>query len=635
MTGQSGKESNNSTCDSHNAEEYVLLVESAPKIELLRNIITQKNPIIITFDYESHKLLLENKIDHQISDDYITDDDLRYIQQSSLQLVKWFDQEPIKQLLQYDEINLGKLFYIEFHYLLVPFLKKFTEVSKIFSKFKSATFFTSALLYDMIITFTKNVNNIKIETNDSNKFLYDVIKVRLKIGNKFITINIKRSHYLKAKEITDRIIHYLYGPKNDVSKKYVLFVEFDTIKYKEIFSTLPQTSVNLMYFGRRRPAIWNYKSFSIIRKSGCKIATLYDIVNKNSSSTVDRHKIVEEKINSLLDQELFFKNFFSILDVSFWNCLKPMLIELCQKRFLEAIFEIELTKKLFTKYKFKSVVMLSESGFNEQIVIGITKKSQIPIVLVQHGMGWETPETLKLKDFDGVSPIKSDKFLVWGEILYKFTKTHGVKPEKLEILGTPLYDEIFRKIKSGLITSNEFVLLATSSPVKNMAQDLRIKTIREYENAVQKICEIVLKQNKKLVIKLHPFQDESDIISIVKKVNPAIIVMKSGDILPLIESCELLITIDLSTTILEAQILKKPVISVHVKDYGYGEAIVFSSGSCLKTDVNDLESLLNEIFNKQKFRHDVIQKGNSFVNSYISHQGGSSKAILSFLENFE
>jgi len=514
MTGKSGKKSENLTNNS-NKDKIVLLLDSKPKIELVKDIITQTNPIIITFDNETHKLLLDNKINHQISDDYITDDDLEYIQQSSFHLAKWFAQEPICRLLEHDQKNLGELFYIEFHYLLVPFLKKFIEVSKIFSKFNSSRFFASSLLYDMIMNFTKNVNDIKIETNDYNKFLYEVIKVQPKIGNKFITINIKRSHYLKAKEISEKVIHYLFGAKNDVSKKYVLFVEFDTIKYKELFSTLPQTSVNLMYFGRRRPAIWNYESFSIIRKSGCKIATLYDIVNKNFSSTANRHKIVEEKIKNLLDQEVFLKNFFSISDISFWNCMKSMLLELCQKRFLEAIFEIEITKQLFKKYKFKSVVVWSESGFNEQIVIHVAKKFKIPIVLVQHGMAWETPEISKMKDFDGVSPIKSDKFLVWGEILDEFSKKHGIKSDKLEILGSPLYDEIFRKIKSGSPLSDDFVLLATSTPVKSIVQHLKIKTIGEYENVIQKICEIVSKQNEKLVIKLHPFQDESDITNIV------------------------------------------------------------------------------------------------------------------------
>lgn len=634
MTEKNKKESKNFTNNSDN-DEFVLLLDSKPQIEILRNIITQKNPIIITFNYETHKFLLENKIIHQISDDYITDDDLRYIQQSSFIFAKWYDQKTLKQLLQYDEINLGELFYIEFHYHLVSFLKIFAEISKVFSKFNSARFFASSLLYDMMINFTRNVEDIKINTSKSNKFLYDTINVKLKIGNKFIPITIKRSHYLKAKEISEKIIHSFFRPKDDSSKKYVLFVDFDTIRYKNLFLALPQTSVNLMYYGRRRPAIWNYKSFSIIRKSGCKIATQFDVLNKNFISTIKRREIVEEKIKNLLDQEVFLMNFFSISDTSFWNCLKPMLLELCQKRFFEAIFEIELAKKLFKKYKFKSVVVWSESAFNKQIVIGIAKKFQIPIVLVQHGMSFETSETFHLKNFDGVSPIKSDKFIVWGQILEEFSKTHGIKSEKLEALGTPLYDELFEKMKSGLVSSNNFVLLATSSPVKSIIQDLKIKTTYEYETAIKKICQIVLKQNKKLVIKLHPFQDELDITKLVEEIDPKITIIKSGDILPLIESCELLITIDLSTAILEAQILKKPVISVHVKDYPFGEAVVFSSGSCLQTNMDNLESMLNNIFNKSEFRNNMIQKGNLFVNSYLSHHGDSSKSILSFLENFE
>src|SRR5574337_736049 len=202
MTGKSGKESKYSTYDSHNAEEYVLLLESKPKIEMIKEIVRTKKPVIITFDYETHKLLLENKIEHQISDEYITEDDLRSIQESSFLFAKWYEQKPINHLLKYDEINLGGLFYIEFHYLLVPFLKKFVEVSKIFAKFKDVEYLTTSLLYEMMINFTNKINDLKIETNYSNEFLYDVIKTRLKIGGKFITLNIKRSHYRKLKEIS-------------------------------------------------------------------------------------------------------------------------------------------------------------------------------------------------------------------------------------------------------------------------------------------------------------------------------------------------------------------------------------------------------------------------------------------------
>jgi hypothetical protein len=633
MTGKSGTLSENSTNYPH--EDVVLLLDSKPKIEQIKELITQTNPIIITFDYETHKLLLDNKINHQISDDYVTDDDLEYIQKRSFDLAKWFMAEPICELIEHDKINLGELFYIEFHYLLVPFLKKFVEISKVFSKFNSSRFLASSLLYHMITNFTTNVKGLNLEKNINNEFLYDVIKFQPKIGNKFVTINIKRSHYQKIKKISEKVMHYLFGAKKDILKKYVLFVEFDTIKYKELFLTLPQTSVNLMHFGRRRPTIWNYESFSIIQKSGCKIATLYDVESNNFDSNITKHKIVEEKIKNLLDQEVFLKNFFSISDLSFWNSIKFILLELCKKRFLEAISEIEIAQQLFKKYKFKSIVIWSESGFNEQIVIHVAKKFKIPIVLLQHGMSWETSEIVHMKDFDGVSPIKSDKFCVWGNILNDFSKQHGVSTNKLEILGAQQYDEIFRKIKSEPSIQNDFILLATSSPTKNIIQDLKIKTLTDYEKVVQKICEVISKQHEKLIIKLHPFQDELDLKNIVKKFNPEITIIKSGNIMPLIKSCKLLITIDLSTTILEAQILQKPVISVSVKDYGYGKAVVFSSGSCLETNIDNLAFLMNDILNNQEFRNNLIQKGNSFVNSYLSNQGKSSKDTLKFLENFE
>jgi len=634
MTGKSGTKSKNFSNDS-SKDKYVLLLDSNPKIQQVKDLITKIDPIIITFDYDTHRLLVDNKIDHQISDDYLSEKDFKNIQQRSFDLAKWSTEEQICELLEYDKINLGKLFYIEFHYLLVPFLKKFVEISKIFSKFESLRFLASSSLYNLITNFTQNVSNTKINTDENTKFLYDIIKIHPKIGNKFFTINLKRSHYLKAKKMFEKVIHYLFSAKNDVSKKYVLFVEFDTIKYKELFLTSPQTSINLMHFGRRRPAIWNYESFSIIRKSTCKIATVHDVANKNFDSVIKKHKLIDEKITKLLSKEKFLTDFFSIDDLSFWNCIKPILIELCQKRFHEAIIEIEITKQLFEKYNFKSVVVWSESGFNEQIVIHVAKKFKIPVVLIQHGMSWETPEIKRVKDFDGVSPIKSDKFLVWGNILNDFSKQCGVSPSKLEILGSPQYDKIFRKIKSKSLLSEDFILLATSSPVKNNVHDLKIKTISEYEHTIQKICEIISKQNEKLVIKVHPFQDESDLKNIIKNFNHEITILKSGNILPLIESCKLLITIDLSTTILEAQILQKPIISVSVKDYGYGKAVVFSSGSCLEINIDNLNSIIDNIFNNQEFRNNLIQKGNTFVNSYLSHQGTSSKDILKFLENFE
>ena len=66
--------SNNST---------LLLFDSSMSFTDVFLIIKEKNPQIITFDYESHILLKKKDISHEISDSYTTTHDLEYIQEQS------------------------------------------------------------------------------------------------------------------------------------------------------------------------------------------------------------------------------------------------------------------------------------------------------------------------------------------------------------------------------------------------------------------------------------------------------------------------------------------------------------------------------------------------------------------------
>ena len=57
---------------------------------------------------------------------------------------------------------------------------------------------------------------------------------------------------------------------------------------------------------------------------------------------------------------------------------------------------------------------------------------------------------------------------------------------------------------------------------------------------------------------------------LVQKINPNIKIVKSGKISPLIKNSNFVIVIDFSTVILDAHLLKKPVISITVKNNGFG-----------------------------------------------------------------
>ena len=414
-------------------------------------------------------------------------------------------------------------------------------------------------------------------------------------------------------------------------------VEFDTIKFKNFFMKSINTTLNIILFDRRRPAIWNLKSLSIIKKSNCSITTFFDVCDKIMLNLIKEGvSLLKEKSNSLGSKNIFFQSFFQISEISFWESFKPIFMELYEKRSLDAIAEIEITNRVLKKYTPSSIVVWSENGFNEQIIINLSKQYEIPIILFQHaGVIWDTMQAYDYNKLCGIFPLESDKYVVWGDVSKKYAINCGVPAKKIAVLGNSAYDKLFEEKNNGKKLMNDYILLATSSPNNNMITDLTMKTNENYEFAIKNVCKIALKMNKKLIIKLHPFQDEMDISKFVKEIDPTIIIIKTGDIIPLIKNCEVLIVTDISSTILEAQIFEKPVISISIKDYSFGDPEVYTSNSCIRTNPNDFEKILNQTLNNLEFKNDAILKGNKFVEDSLSNPGIASNSLLSFLKNME
>ncbi|MBI5859516.1 MAG: UDP-N-acetylglucosamine 2-epimerase [Nitrosarchaeum sp.] len=608
-------------------KKIVILADSLSSIDVIQEYL-KENPVIITFDYSTHKLLTANSIDHEISDDYLDQNEPRQLQKKSLEFSDWFNQEPIKNSLEYNGVNLGALFFVEFHYFLVPFIKKIVEIIRVFEKYKDATFLATPSLIKMISTITNSATQIgnKVE----NTLLYDQVKVSL---SKSITINLKRDHYLKLKKIFEKVLDLFFGiSEKSEFKKTVLFVEFDTLRYQNLFSNLPKYSLNGVFYGRRHPAFWNWKTYSIIRKSKCKVVTEEKFLGKEINQKIENNiSSINSKINKFWDQEEFFKSFFSFQDISFWPIIKSTFVELCKKRMSEAITEIELTIKLFEKVKFTSVLLWSENGFNEQIVLNVATQFKIPVILLQHGLYRETKEAYEFNKFSGVVPIQSKKFISWGEATKNYFMQCGIEESKIHVVGSPIYDDFFEQSKQ-LERKNDYILLATSSPTNNIISDLTVKTREKYEHFIQKICKTVVAANEKLVIKLHPFQDELDITNITEKISPNILVIKHGNFASLVRSCKFLIVIDLSTTILEAQIFDKPTLSVSIKDYYLGEPELFKNNSCATADIDSFEKTFQIILKDNDYRNQIIKNGNKFMSEYVSNQGAASKKLLELLE---
>ena len=100
----------------------------------------------------------------------------------------------------------------------------------------------------------------------------------------------------------------------------------------------------------------------------------------------------------------------------------------------------------------------------------------------------------------------------------------------------------------------------------------------------------------------------------------------------LIQNCELFLCIDISTAILEAQLLQKPTISISVKEnLGLSKSKVFEY--CVRTDVNHLENYFDKIFNNLKFKNNLVLDGTKFLNEYLLRKNSASQNFINFLNN--
>lgn len=632
MTGKSGESESNNTSSKL---VTILLYDSSFDIDKLLNIVKEKNPLIISFDYESHKLLIKYKIKHKISDDYLSEKDIQNIQKNSYYFSQWFENPIISNKLEFEGINLGELFYIEFHFFLVPFLKKFVELTHIFKLYSDAKFVGSSQLYEIISKFTDNA--IKLQNNVPEKqFLYDSVILNFRFFKKKFTINVPIKYYYKIKKIQEKIINILFKTCNHITnnKSSILLIDFNTVRYKKLFLNFHKISLNIGLYNRRRPIIWNLKSFLIIKKTKCFIPTIFTLYDDNTKNLTNVHiSNIKQKIKSLWTNQSFFNLFFSINGFSFWSILRPILVELTEKKIDDAIREIMITKNLFKNYKINSILLWSETAFNDIITIKLAKQYDISTTFIQHGLVDESDKSYEYTKFAKGFPVYCDKFIVWGKTSHRYAVRRGFPSEKIEIIGSPIHENIF-DVKPNSNFANDYILLATSSPVDSNVDELLVKTKENYELAIEKICKTVVNMNKKLVIKLHPSPVELDVTELVKKIDPNIIVIKNHDIVSLIKSCEALVVIDLSTAILEAQILEKPVISVSVKSDLSNDSEIYKSNSCTRCGVDNFEISLNLILNNINYRKKQIENGNAFVNESLSNQKNASETLLTFLEKF-
>ena len=590
---------------------------------------------IITFNFELHNIFKKKSIQHIISDEFLSQNELLSIQNNALSLSDWYIENEIKEYISYKGVNLGSLIQGEFINTLVNFLKRFLECSNIIKKYNSDTiFFSSGIIFEIMKQFSVNVKKISNVHDEKLFFPLDSLKIKTSIGikNYSTEINISQNIFKKLKKITEKTSSMI-SKRSDKNAKTILISEFNTLIYESLFLKMPEFKLNFVFFNRRQPTIWNLKSLSVIKKSKVIIENETTLMNKKIKGDIQNgKKVVEKNIDNLFKNNIFFKSFFSINGNSFWAPFSSYFINYFKKRSSENIKEIELVIELLEKFSFVATLIHSEAGPNEKIILQLAKKKKIVNFLLQHGLINDSLEGYEHNVHRGVIPIESEQSIVWGKINQDYFKHIGISADRVHTLGTPIYDDLnIEKIDN----KEDYVLLATSGPTKEDVFDLTINTIEKNIETIKTICKVVTKYNKKLIIKLHPSPDEFDPTQIVKEINPEIKIVKTGKISQLIKNSSIVVVIDESSAIIDAHLLGKPVLSVAVKAEEYGIPTVLKNNSCIMTNRESFDKDFFRVMNDKVHRETIIENEKKSTQNYISFQKNGAKMILSFFEKFE
>ena len=616
--------------------EKIILVDSTSNFENIKNFFKKGNNLsIISFDYKSHKKLENGNIPHQISDDYITDLQCKTIQDYVYKFTYWYFEKDFSKFLEYREINLGRLFQDELLNFFVRFLKKFKEIEIIFASNQNKEFLAENELFDIIQFFTNSTLNLQKSTKKFHSFPHEEMRVNLKIAGYEKSLFLSRDRYLKLKKLSDFLINKMFNPKiTDNTKTKILFAEYNTERYKELFLKSKKFNAEIFFYGKRRPAFWNGSTLKTIRNSKCKIITnhlIYDNVAKHEEKL--GIKKMRTQLSELWKKNSSLEKFFTFGDFEVFTLIKPVLVELIENRLSRTIHEIELVNRMFQKIRFDFSVIINELGFSEQIISCLSKTHKVKCIHMQEGFHWDTIAAHANLTSQGAYLHDADTLAVWGDIDRSISiENGGIPSNKVRIIGAPRYDNLFNSETK----KQDYILLASSGdPQPEEVNGIRINKIEEYLTDILQISKIVRELDEEVFIKLHPSPTQlMDLVELEKKIDPKITIVSHGEITSLLPSAKLVISIGMSSAIIEALILKKPVIFIPGIDYNWGDPSIINEKGCLISSINELKNDLKGVLNNTKLYAEQQNSSRKYLSKLISHHGNASDEFYKYLENY-
>jgi hypothetical protein len=604
--------------------------------KIIQKNFNLKESIIFTLDIKAHIALKEKNIFHEFAESYVSKDDRIKIFNVSIKFRDWYKQHPELNQFLLKGINILEVFDLnELQQLLLQRLFKLLIIKRILEKYEPEKIIASTSLKSIVECIPlskKTILEFFLKPSNNSSF-FDKYQINYKIGFFNISFKIKRSTLSKIKKWYEKIATIQNLWFNDYkSSNNILFLEFDPTKYEELFKQLKKFGVNVVLLNKRKSAVWNSKSISIVKNNNCKLINESKLLkNTHEEILINLHSF-ESKFKKFWNHTDFFNETFIFEQCLFWNVIKDPLIQVYDNRLEEFIQLIILSDKILQSFNFKSIISLFTNGETENTILGLNN-NQISHVLLEHGYANFVPNMSRFDIFHMYDKF-NDKIAVWGEIQKNYLiNSKKIIETKILSVGSPRHDVFFNN-KQYVKTKNKKQVLIIPSPIVNYSGLTDTGTFLNYEKLIKKIMLILNQLDVEIIVKLHPTQDDSVkfIKDIFKQIDKNIQIFHTTPILGHLKTADAVIHIEphgvgLSTAILESLILEIPTLNVVIKNEIFEFDCIKEKAILSLSDSDNLEKPISDLLNDTNVRNELIKNSKKHISKYMINPGVASESF--------
>jgi len=619
--------------------DIVILIDSINDIEKLKEKISQ-NTKIFTFNFNTHNILTKEKIHHEIADRYVSESDRLKIFDIVYAHYRWYEKIPDPQNLELEGVNLLSILdTAELHQHLLNGLLYFLTIKKIIEKENPQKIICTQNLLNIVNSIILNTDIVSesYSTNQIDYLAWDRIEIKFNIGKMLISFHISRKMYARLKDAFESILCNIFNLWNGGKKNpTILLLEFNPQTFKDLLVSLAKQGTNILLYNRRRPAISDYSTITLLRKTKSKMFNFKKVeheMNEKIQSLTSHYCAVMRMVFS---HDEYFERIFTLENSTYWYAIKDNLVKAYNERITEYISLLLVSKGLFEKTNISCIASLNVVGETEKSILYINN-GKIPSIMLEHGYANWLPET---SNFDVLSmySLANDKIAVWGEPQKKYlTEYKKLASDRILVSGSTKHDHLFYRQPVTKINPKKTVLL-TLHPITQITGQATIDLYVEFEKSLIKFCEITSSLGVNLIVKLHPSQDShnENIKELFRRINPRIPVYQMKSITKLIEISDVLVTLspegfDPSTVILDALIQNKPVMNIVLDNKFYEFEYVKDNAVLVMSPDSNIELDLKKILFDDKFRHSMIENGKIHVKNYLSNAGNASETLAKIM----